>query len=105
MFFESLAYAQGSQAPAAPAWLAGVMNLVPFVAIFAIFYFLLIKPQQKKQKEQEELIKNLKKNDKVLTQGGIYGSVSELAEDWIMLRVNDKVEIKFSRNAISGKVD
>ena len=105
MFFESLAYAQGAEGAAQPGWLVGVMNLVPFIAIFAIFYFLLIKPQQKKRHEHDDLVKNLKKNDKVLTQGGIYGTVSAVSEDWIMLRVSDKVEMKFSRSAISSKAE
>ncbi len=104
MFLESVAFASGGAAgqPASPGWLVGVMNMVPFIAIFAIFYFLLIRPQQKKQNELNELISNLKKGDKVVTQGGLYGVVSELNEEWVALKLNDKTEVKFARNAITG---
>jgi len=110
MFFDSLAYAEGAgKAAAAPGWLVGAGQMVPFIAIFAIFYFLLIRPQQKKQKDHDGLINNLKKGDKVLTQGGVRGDITKLFDDdsgkWVVIRVNNKVEIEFSRSAISSKLN
>ena len=67
-----------------------LMNLVPIVAIFAIFYFLLIRPQQKQQAEHDSLLKNLKPGDKILTTGGLYGTITKV------LREND-LEVQFSQ--------
>ena len=67
-----------------------LMNLVPIAAIFAIFYFLLIRPQQKQQAEHDSLLKNLKVGDKILTTGGLYGTVTGFKGD------ND-LEVQFSQ--------
>jgi preprotein translocase subunit YajC len=67
-----------------------LMNLVPIAAIFAIFYFLLIRPQQKQQAEHDALLKNLKVGDKILTTGGLYGTVTGFKGD------ND-LEVQFSQ--------
>ena len=67
-----------------------LMNLVPIAAIFAIFYFLLIRPQQKQQAEHDSLLKNLKIGDKILTTGGLYGTVTGFKGD------ND-LEVQFSQ--------
>jgi preprotein translocase subunit YajC len=72
-----------------------------FLVIGAIFYFLLIRPQKKKQKEHREMMGNLKKDDKVLTAGGIYGLVVGIHEDTIILKLADNVKVEFSRGAIS----
>ena len=72
------------------------MAFMPIVLMFAIFYFLLIRPQQKKQKEVSEMIKNLKKGDRVVTTGGIIGTVHTLQDDFIVLKVGDgdtKIEV------------
>ena len=67
-----------------------MMNLVPIAAIFAIFYFLLIRPQQKQQADHDSLLKNLKVGDKILTTGGLYGTVTGFKGD------ND-LEVQFSQ--------
>ncbi len=80
----------------------GWFNLIlPFVLMFAVFYFLLIRPQQKKQKSRNAMLSAIKKGDKVVTIGGIYGTVMELKEDTIVLRVNDVTKLTFERSAIS----
>ena len=66
-----------------------LMAFVPILLMFAIFYFLLIRPQQKKQKELQEIIKNLKKGDRVVTSGGIIGTVHTLQDDYVVLKVGD----------------
>lgn len=75
--------------------------LLPFVLMFAIFYFLLIRPQQKQQKARQAMLDGLKKGNKIITIGGIYGEIVEVKEDTLIIRVADKVEIKTTRGAVS----
>jgi len=78
-----------------------IAGLFPIFLIFAIFYFLLIRPQQKQQKKHREMISRLSKNDEVVTNGGIHGTVVNLDEETVTLRVDDNTRIKFQRNTIS----
>ncbi len=82
---------------------ASLMQFVPFILIFVVFYFLLIRPQQKKQKELGDMISNLKKGDKVITSGGIYGEVENIKEHTFVLKVADKVKIEVLKTAIQSK--
>lgn len=66
----------------------------------AIFYFLLLRPQQQQQKKRRELLGALNKGDKVVTIGGIHGTITEIDEKAVSLRVAEKVEIKVNRSAI-----
>ena len=99
----NLAYAM-SQSPQnlpgqpGPSPLAG---LFPIFLIFAIFYFLLIRPQQKQQKKHQQMLSQLKKNDEVVTNGGIHGTIVNLDEETVTLRVDDNTRIKFQKNIIS----
>ena len=79
---------------------AGVMNLFFLVSIFAIWYVLLIRPQQKKQKEHQLMIENLKKNEAVVTTGGIHGVVVNVKEKTFVLRVDDNSKIEVDKLAI-----
>lgn len=74
--------------------------LLMMLMIFAVFYFLLIAPARKKQKQHTEMLKNLKNGDKVITNGGIYGTVVGVAEHVVQLRVADQVKIDISKSAI-----
>ena len=78
--------------------------LVPLVAFFAIFYFLLIMPAQRRQKKTAEMLAALKSGDRVVTNGGIYGTVVSLDEKdgAVQLRIADQVKIKVTRSAIAG---
>lgn len=76
--------------------------IVPYLVIFLIFYFLVIKPQKKKQKEQKEMLGALKKNDRVVTSGGMHGTISLVKENTVVVRVDDNVKIEFDRSAISA---
>jgi len=67
-----------------------------------IFYFLMILPAQRRQKKVAQMLKNLKNGDKVVTTGGIYGTIVGLEDDAVQLRIADQVKIKVARSAISG---
>jgi preprotein translocase subunit YajC len=90
-----VAFAEGSSAPA-------YVQFVPIVLIFAIFYFVLIAPMRKRQKALQQLIENLKKGDRVITNGGLYGSVAAVEEKWVVLKVADNVKLRVAKSAISG---
>lgn len=77
-------------------------TLIPLVVIFAIFYFLMIRPQQKQQKKHREMLGALKRGDKVVTRGGVIGTIHAIADNVVTLEVADNVRIKFSRDAIAG---
>lgn len=73
------------------------------VAFIAIFYFLLIRPGQKQRKVHQELVGSIKKGDEIMTAGGIYGTVTKIADDYIMMEIAKKVEIKVSRNSVARR--
>ena len=79
-----------------------LMSLAPMVLIFAIFYFLLIAPARKKQRLHAEMLGALKAGDKVITNGGMLGTVVGVTDDVVQVRVADQVKIDFARNAIAG---
>jgi preprotein translocase subunit YajC len=87
------------QAPAGPSLVGGFL---PIIAIVAIFYFLMIMPAQRRQKKTTEMLKSLKNGDKVVTNGGIYGTIVGLEDDALQLRIAEQVKIKISRAAIAG---
>jgi len=100
------AYAQGAGAPQAPTGILGFL-LGPFgmmIIIFGIIYMLIMRPQQKKQKQQQEMLRNLQKGDKVVTQAGIYGTIAQIDEKIIVLQVADKVQFKIGRWSVADKV-
>jgi preprotein translocase subunit YajC len=78
------------------------MMFAPFIAIAIIFYFLLIRPQRREQANKESMLSALKKNDKVLTIGGIIGSVANISPDGqeVTLKVDDNTRVKFVRSSI-----
>ena len=81
-----------------------LLSFLPLVLVFVIFYFLLIRPQQKKAKDHQEMVKKLKKNDEVMTSGGIYGKVIALADTVVTLEVAPNVRIRVHRPQISEVV-
>ena len=84
---------------------AMLTQLVFFGAIFAIFYFLLIRPQQKQRREREELLRAVKRGDRVVTTGGLHGTVTGLDDSTVTLRVADQVRMTFDRSAIGRVVE
>jgi len=79
---------------------AGIVNFIPLIFIFLIFYFLIIKPQRKKQKEHQEMVTNLKKNDEVVTTGGLYGTIVNIKETTFVLRVDENTKVEVEKNSI-----
>ena len=94
-----IAYAQGAPGVGGP---GPIMTIVPFILIFAIMYFMVIRPQQKKAKDHKELLGKLKKNDEVMTSGGIYGKVVDLKETVVTIEVAPNVRIRVARPQISA---
>jgi preprotein translocase subunit YajC len=70
------------------------------IGMFAIMYFLIIRPQQKQRRERETLLQALKKGDRVVTTGGLFGTVVGLSEQTVTLKVADQVKLDFERSAI-----
>jgi preprotein translocase subunit YajC len=78
-------------------------SLLVLMIIFVIFYFLLFRPQQKQQKKLQDMRGELKKGDKVITSGGIYGTVLSVTDDVVGLQIADKVKIEVAKSSIAGK--
>lgn len=78
-------------------------SLIPFAAVIAIFYFILIRPARKRQKDLDNLITSLKPGDKVLTTGGIYGTVVGITDTRLQLRIADQVKIDIVKSAVAAK--
>ncbi len=79
-------------------------TLIMFGLIIAIFYFMILRPQQKRQKERQQLLDAVKKGDRVVTAGGMHGTVAGLDEKTVLVQVADTVKIKFDRTAITSIV-
>ena len=78
-----------------------LMNLLPIILIFVVFYFLLIRPQKKAQAEHKKLIEGLKKNDEVITNSGIHGTIANVKDTTVALKVDDNVKIEIQKNSVS----
>mgnify|MGYP001479052186 CR=1 FL=1 len=77
---------------------SGIAQFIPLILIFVIFYFFLIRPQQKKVKEHKQMVENLKKGDKVITSGGIVGTVERVMENEMLeVRISDDVTVEIVR--------
>jgi preprotein translocase subunit YajC len=83
---------------------AAVANFLPIVAIGLVFYFLVIAPANKQRKQQQEMLSTLKKGDRVLTSGGIYGTIQGVEPDAVYLKIAENVKVKVARSAVSGIV-
>ena len=94
-----IAFAQTAPGGGGPSQL---LSFLPLVLVFVIFYFLLIRPQQKKAKDHQQMLGKLKKNDEVMTSGGIYGKVTALADNVVTLEVAPNVRIRVNRPQISA---
>jgi len=78
--------------------------LVPFILIFAVFYFIVILPAKRQQKKKEAMIAALKKGDRVVTSGGIYGTVANVEDHSLLLKVSENTKIRIAKSAIAGPV-
>ena len=96
--FVSVAYAQsaGESASQSP-----FFQFIPLVLILGVFWFLIIRPQQKKQKEHVSMVESLRKGDKVITNGGIFGTIIRVGDDRITLEIASKVQIQIERQQVA----
>jgi len=78
-----------------------IQSLLPLILIFVVFYFLLIRPQQKKAKEHRQMLENLKKGDKVITSGGVYGIIEAVGTNTLTLKIAENVRVKFGKAYIA----
>ena len=80
-----------------------LIQFLPFLLIFGIFYLLLIMPMRRRQKKHQELLGKLTKGDRVITNGGIFGTVIEVEADVLTLRIGEpKMDVKVARSAVAG---
>lgn len=103
----TLAWAEEAAAPAAGSsgpGLAGLLQspLPMLILMFAVFYFLLIRPQQKKAKQHKEMLANLRKGDDVLTGGGIYGKITGIADEVVVVEIAPQVRVKMARSHVQA---
>jgi preprotein translocase subunit YajC len=75
--------------------------LIFLVVIFALFYFVMIRPQRKRQKEHQTMMSNLQKGDKVITAGGIYGTIDSLSEDSLVIKVEGGTTMRVARGSVA----
>ena len=87
---------QQAQAP------GGIISFLPLIFILGIFYLIVFLPARRRQKKLQEMIDNLKSGDKVVTSGGIYGTIVGFKDDRIQLRIAENVKIELSRNAVTA---
>ncbi|MFA5275523.1 MAG: preprotein translocase subunit YajC [Candidatus Omnitrophota bacterium] len=78
-----------------------LVNLFPLIIIFVIFYFMLIRPQKKREKEHQKLLGNLNKNDDVVTSGGIHGTIVNVKEKTVILRIDENVKMEIEKSSIA----
>jgi len=78
-----------------------ISTLIMFALIIGIFYFMILRPQQKRQKERQKMLEAVKKGDKVVTAGGLHGTVAGLDDKTVLLQVADNVKMKFDRSAVN----
>jgi len=100
MWTDAFAQAPGGAAQATDPTMSMLLNMFPIVAIFVIMYFLLIRPQRQRQKQLDTMIKALKKGDRVLTSGGIFGTVQNIDDAKAVIKISDEVKVEFAKSAI-----
>ena len=81
-----------------------LIQILPIAAIFLVFYFIVIAPANKQRRKTQEMLSALKKGDRVLTQGGIYGTVQGVEPEVVYLKIADNVKVKVARSAITGLI-
>ncbi len=85
----------------------GISQMLPFfiiiIALLAMFYFLMLRPQKRKQKEQDELVKGLKRGDRVVTSGGIFGEIERVEGESVILKLEGGAKLRILKSNIAGK--
>jgi len=98
----SNAFAAGAAGGGLPESVSPYMSLLPWVVIFAIFYFVMIMPQMKRQKKHKAFLEGLKKGDKVVTTGGMIGTIDAINDKIITLKIADNCKVKIVRDSVTG---
>lgn len=101
--FTEIAHAAGA-APAGGG-AAAFGQFIPLILIFVVFYFLLIRPQQKQAKRHQNFLANLKRGTRIVTKGGMLGTITDLSERIVTLEVAKDLNVEITRDAIAGAVD
>ena len=91
----------GSQVPGCGG--GGLQQFALMALMFVVFYFLLIRPQQKKAKEHQNMLKNLKRGDRIITNGGLLGVITGLTDRYITLELAEKIRVRMLRSHVLGK--
>jgi preprotein translocase subunit YajC len=78
------------------------VQLIPFALVLGIFYFIILLPMRRRQKKVDEFVNNLKVGDKVVTTGGLYGSITRVGDASVQMQIADKVRVEIARTAIAG---
>jgi preprotein translocase subunit YajC len=92
------AVSPASEVPSSP--LAAFISFAPFIAIMVLFYFLMIYPQNKERKKREDMLRAIQRGDRVLTRGGIYGTVADIKEDILILKINENNKVEMDRSFV-----
>jgi preprotein translocase subunit YajC len=82
----------------------GYQAFIPLLLMFVVFYFILIRPQQKKQKSHREMLQALKTGDQIITTGGLFGTIVDINEQKITLRIADNVKVEVGRSFVASRV-
>jgi preprotein translocase subunit YajC len=96
----NIAHAMGSLGGGGQGGNSQLMAFLPLILLFIVFYFLLIRPQQKKAKTQKQFLENLKKNEDVVTSGGLYGKITGITNDTVTLEIAEKIRVKVLKSSI-----
>ncbi|MFZ0659042.1 MAG: preprotein translocase subunit YajC [Candidatus Binataceae bacterium] len=103
MFFEGIAYAQTAAAGSGnPSQQVFLTTVIPLALLFGIFYFLLIRPQTQKAKQHDRMLKDLKRNDEVVTTGGLIGRIHELGDRVVTLEIANNVRVRVERTQVAS---
>ena len=97
-----IVFGQGGGGPGAPMDFSFILIMM---AMFAVFYFIWIRPQRKKQQELKTMIEALKKGDRVMTNGGIFGTVQGIKDTIVVLKIAEEVKIEIVKSAIASVVE
>lgn len=103
MFFTT-AYAEEPAASAAVTEPSPLAGMLPILLMVALFYFLLVRPQQKKINEHKKMVAALRRGDKVLTNGGLYGTIHKVEDDVLVVEIAPETRVKLDKNAVSNVI-
>ncbi len=102
MLFPDVAHAMGTPGAGGEGGGGNTSFFFMLIAIFAIFYFLMIRPESKRRKERQQMIDSLKRHDKIVTIGGLYGEILDVHDDRVVAKISDGVKVEIAKSAVTG---